>query len=68
MNIQEQISTLSNAEKILLVEKIWDSIDKEELGISDVQKQELDRRLDKHENGDTVYQEWKEVKKNLGKK
>lgn len=66
MDIHKEISALSTAEKILLVEKLWDSINKEELDVSDAQKKELDRRLELHEKGETSYHNWQDVKKNLG--
>lgn len=67
MDIQKQLSDLSNAEKILLVEKIWDSIDKDEISLSEAHKKELDRRLELDEKNETDYHDWNDVKKKLGK-
>jgi putative addiction module component (TIGR02574 family) len=54
MSIQE-IQSLSNAEKILLVEQIWDSIDKDDIQLTAAQKKELDRRLEQHAKGETKF-------------
>jgi len=59
---RQEIEALSNAEKILLVEQIWDSINKESLSLTADQKIELDHRLAKHENGETQYSSWDDVK------
>lgn len=64
MSIQD-IQGLSNAEKILLVEQIWDSIDKTDIPLSAAQKKELDRRLAQHAKGETKFSSWDEVKKRL---
>lgn len=64
MGIQE-IERLSDAEKILLVEQIWDSIDKETIDLSDAQKKELDSRLLNHAQGKTQYSSWEEVKQRM---
>ena len=64
MSIQE-INQLSNAEKILLVERIWDSIKKDDITLTDSHKQELDRRIAKHEGGTNAYRSWEEVKRKL---
>lgn len=59
---QYEIENLSIAEKILLVEKIWDSIDKSVFEITKEQKKELDKRLAKHYRGESEYRAWEEVK------
>ena len=64
MSIQE-IEQLSSAEKILLVERIWDSINKQDISLTDAQRLELDRRLEKHHKGQNEYYRWDEVKQKL---
>lgn len=52
---QANVLSLSISERIQLVEDIWDTIAEvpEELGLTDAQKTELDRRLDAyHQNPD----------------
>ena len=64
MSIQD-IQSLSDAEKILLVEQIWDSIHKQSIEITSEQKDELDKRLENHKSGKTRYSSWDEVKNRL---
>ena len=56
MNIKEEISKLSTAEKILLVEEIWDDIAAERTNdLTDAQKEELRRRAKLVEEGNVEY-------------
>jgi putative addiction module component (TIGR02574 family) len=66
MNINE-ILKLSAAERILLIEKIWDSLNTNELEVSDVHKKELDKRLARIKKGETKFYRWEEVKSGLKK-
>lgn len=63
-----EISQLSIAERIQLAEDLWDSIleQQDELPLSDVQKQELDRRLENYQQDPTSGSTWEEVKQRLG--
>ncbi len=63
----DTILKLSTLERISLIEKIWDSIDKEEIALSTKQKKELDKRLESIEQGETEFSSWNEVKQKLGK-
>jgi putative addiction module component (TIGR02574 family) len=58
---------LSVAERILLVEEIWDSIasDQEALEITQEQKDELDQRLAAHEADPNAGSSWEQVKARL---
>ncbi|MFT6336499.1 MAG: putative addiction module component (TIGR02574 family) [Saprospiraceae bacterium] len=67
MSITE-ILELSSAEKILLVEQIWDSLDPNELQITNAQKQELDRRIALDNNEQMSWHSWSEVKSHLQSK
>jgi len=57
------ILTLSPAERIQLVEDIWDSIlaVPEALSLSDAQRQELDARLEAHRAAPDTGSPWKTV-------
>lgn len=57
----------TNAEKILLVEELWDSVAIDKLELSDVLKEELDRRIALVEEDKTEFYTWEEVKKRLRK-
>ena len=60
MNIQE----LSVSERIMLAEKLWDSVASESLAIDipEAQIKELDRRLDAFEKDNNTGSPWEEVK------
>ena len=62
-----QISKLSVAERILLAEKLWESIPENsmDLDLSADQKKEIDQRLDSLKNGTVTTASWSDVRKNL---
>lgn len=62
-----EILQLSVAERIQIVEDIWDSISKnpEELALSETEKVELDKRLASYEQNPNDGIEWETLKKNL---
>jgi putative addiction module component (TIGR02574 family) len=55
---------LSVAERILLVEQIWDSIaaEQEAIELTDAQKEELDRRVAAYEKDPSAGVTWEEIK------
>ena len=57
----------SSAEKIVLAEQLWDSVAKDEIGLSEEVKKELDIRLDNLENGKSELYSWDEVKAHIKK-
>jgi len=61
------IDQLSVAERILLVEEIWDSLagEAEELPLTEAQKQDLARRLAAYEANPKAGSSWEEVKAHL---
>lgn len=61
------IDQLSLAQRILLVEEIWDSIssEAEQLPLTEPQKQDLQRRLVNYEANPNVGSSWPEVKARL---
>ncbi|MBI5570903.1 MAG: addiction module protein [Desulfomonile tiedjei] len=67
MDLEEtskEIMKLSVAERILLVEEIWDRIaaEQEPLELSEAQRRELDRRLDACEASPREGSSWEDVK------
>jgi putative addiction module component (TIGR02574 family) len=62
----QDIIELSVAERILMVEKIWDSIDPESIPVPFTYDLELDRRLNRYENGETTFVSWDSIKNELG--
>lgn len=68
MNTQvAEILQLSVAERVLIVEEIWDSItsNPEELTLSESEKLELDKRLENYEKNPNEGISWETLKKNL---
>jgi putative addiction module component (TIGR02574 family) len=61
------IDRLSLAQRILLVEEIWDSIaaEAEQLPLSDAQRQDLQRRIAAYEANPKAGSTWEEVKARL---
>ncbi len=67
MDLEEaskEILKLSVAERILLIEEIWDRIadEQESLELTQAQQRELDRRLDAYEASPKEGGSWEEVK------
>lgn len=63
-NLTEEAKKLSIAERINLVEEIWDSIAEENgcFELSEVQKQELDRRLESFRADPSRGRTWEEIR------
>jgi putative addiction module component (TIGR02574 family) len=61
------IDQLSVAQRILLVEEIWDSIAEQETDIplTDAQRQDLERRIAHYEANTKAGSSWQEVKARL---
>lgn len=66
----EDLLKLSVAERIQLVEDLWDSIaaDTDAFPLTEAQKAELDRRLAEHEADPDSAIPWEEVRERLYKK
>ena len=68
MNTQvAEIFELSVAERIQIVEDIWDSIvnTPEEISLSEAEKAELNKRLESYQQNPNEGIEWETLKKNL---
>jgi putative addiction module component (TIGR02574 family) len=61
----QEILKLSIAERILMMEKIWDSIDHDAINISEAQQNELDNRLERYSKGETQFVSWENIKNEL---
>jgi len=63
----DYIKSLSVAERVLIIEDIWDSIvsSNKDLPVTDEQKKELDSRLEAYYKNPNEGKSWKEVKNNL---
>ena len=62
-----EISQFSVAERIQLVEDIWDSIASrpEVISLSDAQREELDRRLEAYQQDPQAGASWQEVQQRV---
>jgi putative addiction module component (TIGR02574 family) len=65
--ISTQAKKLSIPERILLAEELWDSIveEQEKLHLTDVQRQELDRRIDDYNFSPQSGSSWEDVKNRI---
>lgn len=61
----QEILELSVAERILMIEKIWDSIDPDSIELQSSQEQELKNRLERYEKGETSFVTWDSIKAEL---
>lgn len=68
MSNLQNILKLSTAERLLLLEELWNSIAVDEIKVKDTHKKELDRRLARMKRGETAFFTWDEVKKKLHSK
>lgn len=61
------IDQLSVAQRILLVEEIWDSIvaEAEDLPLTEAQKQDLERRLGEYNDNPDAGSTWEDVRARL---
>jgi putative addiction module component (TIGR02574 family) len=66
--LQEEIGSLSTAEKFELLDVLWESIEADESPITDAQRTELDRRVARYEQNPSNVVPWEQVKANLFKK
>lgn len=62
-----EITQLSTAERIQLVEDIWDTIaaQPEEISLTEAQMQELDRRLNAYHQNPQAGASWQEVQQRV---
>ncbi len=67
LTIPFEITALSTAERILLAEELWNSIlsEQDKIGITEDQKQELDRRLADYHHSPEDGASWEEVKNKI---
>lgn len=63
----KDLEKYTNAEKIILAERLWDSVSKKNIELSEAVKYELDQRLQTLEEGKTEFYTLDEVKAHLKK-
>jgi putative addiction module component (TIGR02574 family) len=67
-NLRKQIGTLSTAEKFELLDALWESLEADELTLTDAQRSELDHRLSQYERNPDEVIPWEQVRADLFKK
>ncbi len=65
MSLQE-ILNLPTADRLNVIEQIWDSINKDDIEIAEFQKKELDRRINLDQNNKMEWLSLNEMKDQLG--
>ena len=65
MNVINNILKMSVADRLLLVEQIWNSIPAEDIQYTQAQQKELDKRLARMKKGETKFIKWEEAKAKL---
>jgi len=60
----EDIQALSAEERLQLISALWDSLvdSPEDVPLTDAQRRELDRRLDRYQRGLTQLHSWEDVR------
>ena len=63
-----EIGNLSAAEKFDLLDAVWESLEADELSLTDAQRDELDYRLGQYERNPDEVIPWEQVRAGLFKK
>jgi len=61
----QEILDFTVSERIVIVEKIWDSIEPQDIRLTTSHENELDSRLARYERGETKFFNWLDIKKEL---
>lgn len=67
-NLQQEIGALSQAEKLDLLDMLWESIEADIPALTDEQRAELDYRVARYKQNPTDVIPWEQVRANLFKK
>ena len=67
-NLQNEIGSLSAAEKFELLDLLWESLEAEVPALTDEQRAELDYRVARHEQNPSDVIPWEDVGASLFKK
>jgi len=67
-DLRNQIESLSAAEKVELLDAVWESLEADVLSLTDAQRAELDYRIQRHEQNPSAVIPWEQVRKDLFKK
>jgi putative addiction module component (TIGR02574 family) len=67
-NLRNEIGNLSAAEKFELLDALWESLEADELTLTEGQREELDYRLGQYERNPDEVIPWEQVRAGLFKK
>ena len=67
-NLRNEIGNLSAAEKFELLDALWESLEADELTLTDAQRDELDYRIGQYERNPDEVVPWEQVRAGLLKK
>jgi putative addiction module component (TIGR02574 family) len=67
-HLRDQIATLSAAEKVELLDAVWESLEADALSLTDAQRAELDYRIERYEQNPSAVIPWEQVRSDLFKK
>lgn len=67
-NLRDEIGSLSAAEKLELLDALWESLEADELTLTDAQRAELDYRMGQYERNPDEVVSWEQVRAGLFKK
>ena len=67
-DLRNQIEGLSAAEKVELLDAVWESLEADALSLTEAQLSELDSRIARHEQNPSDVIPWEQVRAGLLKK
>ena len=67
-DFRNEINSLSTAEKVELLDALWESLEADAVSLTDAQRAELDYRIARHEQNPSDVIPWEQVKATLSKK
>jgi len=67
-DFRNEINSLSTAEKVELLEAVWESLEADAASLTDSQRAELDSRIARHEQNPSDVIAWESVRTSLFKK
>ena len=67
-NLRNEIGNLSAAEKFELLDAVWESLEADELTLTEGQREELDYRMGQYERNPDEVIPWEQVRTGLFKK
>jgi putative addiction module component (TIGR02574 family) len=67
-DLRNQVKALSTEEKADLLDAVWESLEADALSLTEAQRAELDRRIERHEQNPSDVIPWEQVRAGLFKK